>query len=238
MYCVANERSLMTNEAQLLAYSAPNTTNINKYRDEAALVSQAWKHYDTAFMSKSNRARPGHENRTGQVSKGELQYLTIETGPGVIIVRAIQPCLLLVLVGRTPLSAGTVDRPASSHTANGSTITPEVKGEPRFPPILNYGDTINFGADVTPAAGDIIEPEDGEPTEEESSTVAEPSTSVQSQQQDDDDDLEDAVQEEPVVDASTATVTLHLQRLKLDNMADWLGDKLTNAKFITKPSKS
>jgi hypothetical protein len=236
--------SLMTNEAQLLAYSAPHTTNINKYRDEAALVSQAWKHYDTVLMSKANRTRPGHENPTGHVARGELQCLTFETQTGVIIVRAIQPCLLLVQVGYTPPDAGDVEyRPASSsHTLNGTTITYELRGDARFPPLLNYPETIDFGADVTHTEGDVVETEAGETTEETATTVAEASTRVHSLKPAEDDGEEDdemdvAVEGEPVVEASTATQTLNLQRSKIDGMADWLGGKLHEAKFITKPSK-
>jgi hypothetical protein len=201
----------MSTEATLMSYSIPK--DILKYRSEAALVSKAWKEYERALNSEHKRSAK-YQNLSGRVAKGELQNLTIETPSGVIIVRAIQPCLLLALVGGSP------PRDASSpDLSTEPKFTAEASGDARYPPLLNYPRTINFNPSRTPTSGDTS------PVSREDSGV----------EVAENDDLEEAVGGEPVVDVPLATSVLHMQRTKLDSMADWLKDELWQANFIVTP---
>ncbi|KAL1610581.1 hypothetical protein SLS60_002251 [Paraconiothyrium brasiliense] len=106
--------SVMSPNGTLMAYTTP--IDIRDLRDQAALISMAWKDHASKLAEASPDARP------------ELETLTIETANNNIIARAIQPSLLLVLVGGVP--------PSRKHVFK---ITPEAKGEARYPP-LDVGD--------------------------------------------------------------------------------------------------
>ncbi|KAF2670634.1 hypothetical protein BT63DRAFT_243632 [Microthyrium microscopicum] len=121
-YPVIDHFLLITTSGDLLAY--PRPTDIKQYRDEAALVVKAWKDSDQLLMNKYNRKLPSTRNRSAHIADKELQALTISAQKGNIIVYAIQPRLLLVLVGaKTP--------PSNSTEVE---FIHEAKGEARYPP--------------------------------------------------------------------------------------------------------
>jgi hypothetical protein len=104
-----------------MAYSTP--VDIKELRDQAALISMAWKEHEEIVLAK--RANGTNEaNPTGSSARQGLETLTIEFQHNNIIVRAIQPKLLLVLVGGVPPSRKALFK-----------VTPEAHGDPRYPPI-------------------------------------------------------------------------------------------------------
>jgi hypothetical protein len=121
----------MSPNGTLMAYSAP--VDIKDLRDQAALTSMAWKEYETSFLAKQADAAAQSEQGQSAKSKG-LETLTIEFQHNNIIVRALQPKLLLVLVGGVPPSRRTFFK-----------ITPEAYGSPRYPTI----DTADTGPSTT-----------------------------------------------------------------------------------------
>ena len=104
----------------LLAYSTP--VDIQDLRDQAALVSMVWREQAAAFeKAMKSRARAGSSRPPG--SSAQLETLTIEFQNQNILVRALQPNLLLVLVGGVPPSRSTAFK-----------ISPEASGDARYPP--------------------------------------------------------------------------------------------------------
>jgi hypothetical protein len=101
----------MSPNGTLMAYSKP--VDIKELRDQAALISMAWK--------EEEKSREKNDGAAEEIRP--LETLTIETQHNNIIVRAIQSSLLLVLVGGVPpLRKKSVFR-----------ITPEGKGDARYP---------------------------------------------------------------------------------------------------------
>ncbi|KKY14160.1 hypothetical protein UCDDS831_g08375 [Diplodia seriata] len=107
---------VMSPNGTLLAYSTP--ANIKELRDQAALISMAWKEHELNIHSGADDA--DHDGPSAQPKP--LETLTIEFDNNNLIVRAIQSKLLLVLVGGVP--------PARKHTFK---ITPETQGGLRYP---------------------------------------------------------------------------------------------------------
>ncbi|KAF2092188.1 hypothetical protein K490DRAFT_31034 [Saccharata proteae CBS 121410] len=103
---------VMSPNGTLLAYSTP--ANIKELRDQAALVSMAWKENETAIDAKQD---DDHDEPPQQ-----LETLTVEFDNNNLIVRAIQPKLLLVLVGGVPPGRKLPFK-----------VTPEVHGSARYP---------------------------------------------------------------------------------------------------------
>lgn len=103
--------SVMSPSGTLMAYTTP--IDIRELRDQAALISMAWKDHSSKLSSNPDTGSPP-----------SLETLTIETSNNNIIARAIQPALLLVLVGGVPPSQKDVFK-----------ITPEAHGDPRYPPL-------------------------------------------------------------------------------------------------------
>ena len=103
----------MSPNATLLAYSG--RVNIKNLRDEAALLSQLWKESSEKLHQQSAQSSPPER---------ALETLTIESTTSNIIIRAIQPRLLLALVGGVP----------PSRSSQCFTITPEARGDSRYPP--------------------------------------------------------------------------------------------------------
>lgn len=101
----------MSPNGTLMAYTTP--IDIRDLRDQAALISMAWKDHAAKLPSPTDSAPQAPH----------LETLTIETANNNIIARAIQPSLLLVLVGGVPPSRKDVFK-----------ITPEARGEARYPP--------------------------------------------------------------------------------------------------------
>ncbi|KAF2654792.1 hypothetical protein K491DRAFT_768660 [Lophiostoma macrostomum CBS 122681] len=113
---------VMSPNGTLMAYSTP--VDIKDLRDQAALISMAWKEHETQHLTA--RRQPSNPDDdadpdTARPPQG-LETLTIEFQSNNIIVRAIQPKLLLVLVGGVPPS-----RKISFK------ITAETYGDPRYP---------------------------------------------------------------------------------------------------------
>ncbi|KAF9729631.1 hypothetical protein PMIN06_003257 [Paraphaeosphaeria minitans] len=100
---------VMSPNGTLMAYTTP--IDIRDLRDQAALISMAWKDHAANHPPPTDPSPPNH-----------LETLTIETANNNIIARAIQPSLLLVLVGGVP--------PSRKHVFK---ITPEARGEARYP---------------------------------------------------------------------------------------------------------
>jgi hypothetical protein len=116
-----------------MAYSTP--VDIRELRDQAALISMAWKeHFQSLTQSQQTQSQspnatptltpkqPGGET---QAPPSTLETLTIETQTSNIIIRAIQPSLLLILVGSVPPTRST--HPMFK-------ITPESAADARYPP--------------------------------------------------------------------------------------------------------
>ncbi|KAF2193983.1 hypothetical protein K469DRAFT_651048 [Zopfia rhizophila CBS 207.26] len=113
---------VMSPNGTLMAYSTP--VDIKDLRDQAALISMAWKDHEAALQSKQAKGSSQSEAAQSQDSSTTslLETLTIEFQHNNIIVRAIQPKLLLVLVGGVPPSRRTAFK-----------ITPEAHGDARYP---------------------------------------------------------------------------------------------------------
>ncbi|CAO2647671.1 Nn.00g085930.m01.CDS01 [Neocucurbitaria sp. VM-36] len=107
---------LMSPNGTLLAYSKP--VDIKELRDQAALISMVWKD-NCNGRQKINARSDATQNST---LKPALKTLTIETEDCNIIVRLLQPELLLILVGKLP--------PRKRQTFK---ITAEGSGDPRYP---------------------------------------------------------------------------------------------------------
>ena len=114
-----NIYSVMSPNGTLMAYSTP--VDIKDLRDQAALVSMAWKEHEANYVAKRSK-QPEAESDDSRPQG--LETLTIEFENGNIIVRALQPKLLLVVVGAVPPS-----RKISFK------ITPEAYGDQRYPPV-------------------------------------------------------------------------------------------------------
>lgn len=109
----------MSPNGTLLAYSTP--ANIKELRDQAALISMAWKDYEKAISSRQEDLSQTDDSAVGAQHKS-LETLTIECDGNNLIVRAIQPKLLLVLVGGIPPGR-----------KRGFKMTAEATGDPRYP---------------------------------------------------------------------------------------------------------
>lgn len=109
----------MSPNGALMAYSTP--VDIKDLRDQAALVSMAWKDSEASLLVKRSKGANGSESSKSTSRQG-LETLTIEFQHNNIIVRAIQPKLLLVLVGGVPPNRNNIFK-----------ITPEAYGDPRYP---------------------------------------------------------------------------------------------------------
>ncbi|KAK7711562.1 hypothetical protein SLS57_008045 [Botryosphaeria dothidea] len=106
---------VMSPNGTLLAYSTP--ANIKELRDQAALISMAWKEHELNIHEEADD--PDHESSS---PPKPLETLTIEFDNNNLIVRAIQQKLLLVLVGGVP--------PGRKQSFK---ITPETQDGPRYP---------------------------------------------------------------------------------------------------------
>lgn len=117
----------MSPNATLLAYSG--SPNIQQLRDQAALLSQMWREQKDK-LKEQDRAATASEpysssssTTASTVPAGSLETLTIETAKSNIIIRAVQPRLLLVLVGG----------PAPRRKSDFFKVTAEAKGDARYP---------------------------------------------------------------------------------------------------------
>jgi hypothetical protein len=111
------------------------------------LLVKAWKDYDQALLSKSQSHVSSDKPDSGstEVGEGELLALTIEMQSGNAIVLAIQPRLLLVLVGCN----------STANEVGQTRFHAEPKGEARYPPLVNYPTAIHFLTDLEPDAAPL-----------------------------------------------------------------------------------
>jgi hypothetical protein len=134
----------------LLSYSVPE--NVQKFRSEAALAANAWKEYSDASEASD------FVNDTGDVVDGELDVLTIEMISGNIIIHAVQPHLLLVLVGFNDRKNNKEDFADRFH--------PEYKGDERYPLPEDSPSSIAFLSTISQEKSETATPKMGSsPTE-------------------------------------------------------------------------
>ncbi|KAJ4333793.1 hypothetical protein N0V87_007361 [Didymella glomerata] len=121
---------LMSPNGNLLAYSTP--VNIRDLRDQAALISAAWKEHCIGRQTQSapdprkDSAREDAEVAQQNGLKPPLETLTIEAETCNILIRSLQPELLFVLIGELP-----------PNKAQQFRITAEGYGDPRYPALEN-----------------------------------------------------------------------------------------------------
>lgn len=111
----------MSPSGTLLAYSTP--ANIKELRDQATLISMAWRDKKISLEAKAREASHSTGGKENTAVPKTLETLTIEFDHANLIVRAIQANLLLVLVGDVPAGRSDVFN-----------ITPEETKDPRYPP--------------------------------------------------------------------------------------------------------
>ncbi|KAH7074299.1 hypothetical protein FB567DRAFT_453244 [Paraphoma chrysanthemicola] len=118
---------LMSPNGTLLAYSTP--VDIKELRDQAALISIVWKENcqgrqktPTAEFRKDSARNNDAASNASHTNKAPLKTLTVQSQTCNILVRSLQPELLLVLVGNIP--------PKKSQSFK---INAEGVGDPRYP---------------------------------------------------------------------------------------------------------
>lgn len=119
---VADHHSVMSPNATLLAYTGPS--NIKELRDQAALISILWRDAEQENKKKNPGSESSDHTSGATLKPGSLETLTIESEKSNIIVRALQPRLLLVLVGGRP----------PKRDDGYFKVTPEAVGDARYPP--------------------------------------------------------------------------------------------------------
>lgn len=148
---LTNTCSLMSPNGNLLAYSTP--VNIKELRDQAALISAAWKEHCVGRQTQSapdprkDSAREDAEAALNNGLKPALETLIIEAESCNILVRSLQPELLFVLVGELP--------PNKSQQFK---ITAEGHGEPRYPALEGSGMRPNTPTTAQSAGGRLKAP--------------------------------------------------------------------------------
>jgi len=234
--------SLITTKAELLGYSRPK--DIRQFRSEAALLVKAWKDYDQALISKYQAdMSPGSPGSPGTpvLIESDLSALTIEMKSGNAIVLAIQPRLLLVLVGCN----------AATGEVGQTKFHAEAKDDARYPPAMQYPTAIHFPTDLEPEAT-TPPPTDlahGSGQVEEASPANSPpqvwagdfavqmdsafptrtkSRELQAGAHSDD----EPEQAGSVSEADECLKILNFQRSKLENMADMLRKTLRKSNFV------
>jgi hypothetical protein len=191
----------MSPNGTLFAYSTP--VDIKELRDHAALISMAWKDYDG---ERKRRMVTNTESDTSSVSsaasKAPIETLTVEFDTNNLIVRAVQPNLLLVLVGGVPPGRHTTFK-----------ITPESQGDPRYPEerIVTPIETSHDHEDIL-ASADEATPKANESIQQFGSSH---SGSQMSQ-----------------LEKDMKVGLLHIQRKKLDAMTKFLRDDFASKGFV------
>lgn len=117
-------RSIMTPNGSLMAYTLP--ANMKELRDQVALVSISWKEHlelkdNERFEPQYTQGGP-NEAPKRVVRSDALETLTIEFDNRNLIVKYLQPKLLLVLEGGVP--------PGRKRPLN---VTAEAPGDARYP---------------------------------------------------------------------------------------------------------
>jgi hypothetical protein len=119
----ADCHSVMSPNATLLAYTGPS--DIKELRDQAALISILWREAEQEHKKRNPNSQNTDLSSSVVLKPGDLETLTVESENSNIIVRAIQPRLLLVLVG---------GKPPKHDSLEFFKITPETVGDNRYPP--------------------------------------------------------------------------------------------------------
>lgn len=109
----------MSRNGMLLAYTQP--TDIKDLRKQAALATLSWQEYQDP--AKHTVASAGDEALRTTVG-GSLHTLTVESDSSNLLIRKIQPQLLLVLEGGTPPRKQTFE----------PRVTPEGLEDAPYPP--------------------------------------------------------------------------------------------------------
>ncbi|KAH7119634.1 hypothetical protein B0J11DRAFT_440047 [Dendryphion nanum] len=189
---------VMSPNGTLMAYSTP--VDIKDLRDQAALISMAWKDHEKQIHSKIPSAESNNSS-----SPPSLETLTIEFQQNNIIVRAIQPQLLLVLVGGVPPYRKPIFK-----------ITPEVHGSPRYPPgDVTNSDLISSAQNAKGASGenslDIDSLANNRTGKKKASSIA----STMSQREKD-----------------VKSGVLHIQRRKIEALSDFIRADFESKGFV------
>jgi hypothetical protein len=189
----------MSPNGTLLAYSKPVQTK--ELRDQAALISLVWKESCTGRHKLPPRTGTTHSD---QSLKPALRTLTVETEDCNIIVRLLQPELLLVLVGRIP--------PGKQQTFN---LAAEGFGDPRYPesdvPVSRPGSSFNVPQGDASADRSALGTNEGLVVKGKAPSLL----SNMSQR-----------------DKDIRTGTLHVQRKRLDALAEYILKDFEEAGFV------
>ncbi|KAK7569558.1 hypothetical protein IWX91DRAFT_327592 [Phyllosticta citricarpa] len=191
----------MSPNGTLLAYSRP--ANIKELRDQAALVSMAWKEHEHTIRSETTHFE-NHDSSAS--SRAPLETLTIEFDNGNLIVRAIQPKLLLVLVGGVP--------PGRKQSFK---VTPEIQGSARYPPEASYPSSNGHDKVIPPAS--TISPNSSQDPTSMGSPDAPSSVSV-------------AESHMSQREKDTKLGPLYVQRKKVDAMTDFIRQDFDRRGFV------
>jgi hypothetical protein len=191
-----------------MAYSTP--VDIKDLRDQAALISMAWKEHETNYLAK--RSKQSEDEADTSRSPQGLETLTIEFQNNNIIVRAIQPKLLLVLVGGVP----------PLRKANFK-ITPEAYGGQRYPPTdVPSSPTLEPAAMDQPAEGELSSGETSTPSGDESAVSnfkkKQKAASIMSNMSQREKDMKIGA--------------LHIQRKKIDALTDFIRKDFDERGFV------
>jgi hypothetical protein len=197
-------------------------------------VVKAWKDADRDCMEKYNRNVPSHKTGETNIKDHELYALVIETDSGNVLIRAVQPCLLLVLVGCKPKSPRSLPEK----------FTSETKGDERYPPISNTPPpVIDFSSNVFDDEEELS-PRTPLSTRASSTFKAKIGSSSNSHLEgphspEDPEVVEiDATLDDKESDEQQTADLIYLQRDKLDAMADWLAARLSEKDFRMKEDNS
>lgn len=203
------------------------------------MVVKSWKEHDQELMQEHGRVEPSYENPTSDIIDGEINALTIEMRSGNIIVRAVQPCLLLVLVGCNHIPHEVGDPRTQFHA--------EAKGDSRYPALQYNSNQVVFKDLKSLSPNEHLgEALGNEATEDEGRTTH--SNVHQSQAENGDESNKDhlgpyaqsplQISESSRNDDSSpdendqAMAILALQRSKLDSMVGWLQKQLNERNFV------
>jgi hypothetical protein len=186
----------MSPNGTLLAYSKP--VDIKELRDQAALISIAWKDNCTGRQKSPPRADLAQDPSL----KPALRTLTIETEDCNIIVRLLQSELMLVLVGKIP--------PSKRQTFR---VVPEGYGDSRYPEIERLRPDSSYKLTQGDAATDSPGAPHGQV-----STLKGKAASIKSNMSQRERDIR--------------TGTLHVQRKRLDALADYVLKDFEETGFV------
>jgi len=192
--------SVMSPNGTLLAYSTP--VDIRDLRDQAALISMAWKEHEAALHAKAGKGSIHSGAGQAEENSSLLETLTIEFQYNNVIVRAIQPNLLLVVVGSVPPSRKREFK-----------ITAEAYGDPRYPPAEHQETASTVQPEETQSTN-----QSSSPTGTDSGTVQRPGSIAPSHMSQLEKDIKVGV--------------LHIQRKKVDAMTEFIRQDFDARGFV------